>query len=67
VQAHQRLLKPEIEENRIAPWRGRLPPSAGAAREDTVSADCDEEVDAAAGRAVDCGDARPALAAAGIV
>jgi hypothetical protein len=67
VQAHQRLLKPEIEENRMAPWRGRLA-SAGAGRWGAVSGGCEDAVfDVAAGRAVDCGDERPALTAAGIV
>ena len=63
VQAHQRLLKPEIEENRMAPWRGRLS-SAGAGR---GGSGADAAVDAAAGSGRRLRGARPALAAAGIV
>jgi hypothetical protein len=58
VQAHQRLLKPEMDENRMAPWRGRSVWPAGAAGGGGGELDCDAPPERSGGRV--------ALAAAGM-
>jgi hypothetical protein len=68
VQAHQRLLKPEMDENRMAPWRGRSVWPAGAAGGGGGELDCDAPADGggADGLVEVWAGGRVALAAAGM-